>query len=222
MTETPEQVDSSTPVEQPLVSHLVELRDRLMRMVIAVLLVFLGLFPFANDIYQFVSRPLLGVLPEGQEMIATGVISPFLAPFKLSLVAAIFIAIPYILYQLWAFIAPGLYKHEKRVLIPMVGSSAVLFYLGAAFAYFVVFPLVFSFMQATTPDGVNMTPDIAQAVAEGGLLGTIVQDPVQMGRVATQELLTLLQQPSTKTSAIPKEMLIPVKKVTKQNLPAEI
>jgi sec-independent protein translocase protein TatC len=161
MTETPEQEDSA-PEEQPLVSHLVELRDRLMRTVIAVLVIFVGLFPFANDIYQFVSRPLLEVLPEGHQMIATGVISPFLAPFKLSLVVAIFIAMPYILYQLWAFVAPGLYKHEKRVLMPMVGSSALLFYLGAAFAYFVVFPLVFAFMHATTPDGVNMAPDISQ------------------------------------------------------------
>ncbi len=161
MTEIREPVDS-TSQEQPLVTHLVELRDRLMRVVIAVLLVFFGLFPFANDIYQFVSKPLLKVLPEGHEMIATGVISPFLAPFKLSLVVAIFIAIPYILYQLWAFVAPGLYKHEKRVLIPMVGSSAILFYMGAVFAYIVVFPLIFSFMQATTPDGVNMAPDITQ------------------------------------------------------------
>ncbi len=161
MTETPEQVETASE-EQPLVSHLMELRDRLMRVVIAVLLVFLGLFPFANDIYQFVSRPLLEILPEGHAMIATGVISPFLAPFKLSLVVAIFVAMPFILYQLWAFVAPGLYKHEKRVLLPMVGSSALLFYLGAAFAYFVVFPLIFSFMLATTPDGVNMAPDITQ------------------------------------------------------------
>ncbi len=161
MIRDPDQVGSGS-TEQPLVSHLVELRDRLMRVVIAVVLVFVGLFPFANDIYQFVSKPLLEILPEGHAMIATGVISPFLAPFKLSLVVAIFIAIPYILYQLWSFVAPGLYKHEKRLLLPMVGSSAMLFYLGAAFAYFVVFPLVFSFMLATTPDGVNMAPDITQ------------------------------------------------------------
>ena len=161
MTSSNEQAD--TPLkEQPFVSHLVELRDRLLRAVVAVVVVFVALFPFANDIYQFVSRPLLEKLPQGQEMIATGVISPFLAPFKLSLVMAIFVAMPYILYQFWAFVAPGLYKHEKKVLMPMVGSSAFLFYLGAAFAYYVVFPQVFSFMVATTPEGVNMAPDITQ------------------------------------------------------------
>jgi sec-independent protein translocase protein TatC len=148
--------------EQPFVSHLMELRDRLMRVVVGVLVIFVGLFPFSNDIYQYVSRPLLEKLPQGQEMIATGVISPFLAPFKLTLVAAIFIAMPYILYQFWGFVAPGLYRHERRVMLPMVGSSALLFYLGAAFAYTVVFPLVFAFMVATTPEGVNMAPDITQ------------------------------------------------------------
>jgi sec-independent protein translocase protein TatC len=152
----------STLKEQPFVSHLMELRDRLMRAVVGVLVFFIGLFPFSNDIYQYVSRPLLEKLPQGQEMIATGVISPFLAPFKLTLVAAIFIAMPYILYQFWGFVAPGLYKHERRVMLPMVGSSALLFYFGAAFAYVVVFPLVFAFMVATTPEGVNMAPDITQ------------------------------------------------------------
>jgi sec-independent protein translocase protein TatC len=161
MTSNNEQAEAPLQ-EQPFVSHLVELRDRLLRAVVAVVVVFVCLFPFANDIYQFVSRPLLEKLPQGQEMIATGVISPFLAPFKLSLVMAIFVAMPYILYQFWAFVAPGLYKHEKKVLMPMVGSSALLFYAGAAFAYFVVFPLVFSFMVATTPEGVNMAPDITQ------------------------------------------------------------
>jgi len=109
-----------------------------------------------------VSAPLLEVLPDGQNMIATGVISPFLAPFKLTLVAAIFVAMPLILYQLWSFVAPGLYKHEKRILMPMVGSSALLFYLGAFFAYMVVFPLIFDFMKMTTPEGVDMIPDITQ------------------------------------------------------------
>ncbi|MEW7980481.1 MAG: twin-arginine translocase subunit TatC [Candidatus Sedimenticola endophacoides] len=148
--------------EQPFVSHLIELRDRLIRMVGAVGALFLVLFPFANDLYHLISKPLLAVLPDGQNMIATGVISPFLAPFKLALVAAIFIAMPVILYQLWAFIAPGLYKHERRVLMPMVGSSALLFYCGALFAYLVVFPLVFQFMKLTTPVGVDMIPDITQ------------------------------------------------------------
>ncbi|MES9897583.1 MAG: twin-arginine translocase subunit TatC [Sedimenticola sp.] len=148
--------------EQPFVSHLIELRDRLMRVVILVVVVFFILFPFANELYQAVSQPLLEVLPDGQNMIATGVISPFLAPFKLALVAAIFIGMPFILYQIWSFVAPGLYKHEKRVLMPMVGSSAMLFYCGALFAYYVVFPLVFQFMKMTTPEGVDMIPDITQ------------------------------------------------------------
>ena len=154
--------EENSLAEQPFVSHLIELRDRLLRAVIAVVVIFLGLFPFANDLYQVISRPLLEKLPQGDQMIATGVISPFLAPFKLSLVAAIFIAMPFILYQFWAFVAPGLYKHEKKVLMPMVGSSAILFYMGALFAFYVVFPLVFSFMVATTPEGVNMAPDISQ------------------------------------------------------------
>ncbi len=162
MTQSNDPADSSSLAEQPFVSHLIELRDRLMRAVVAIIIIFLVLFPFANDIYQVISAPLLAKLPQGDQMIATGVISPFLAPFKLALVAAIFLAMPFLLYQLWSFIAPGLYKHEKRVLIPMVGSSALLFYLGSAFAFYVVFPLVFAFMVATTPDGVNMAPDITQ------------------------------------------------------------
>ena len=161
MTSQNDQTDS-TLQEQPFVSHLVELRDRLMRAVIVVVVIFLVLFPFANDLYQIISQPLLAKLPQGDKMIATGVISPFLAPFKLSLVAAIFIAMPFILYQFWAFVAPGLYKHEKRVMMPMVASSALLFYVGALFAFYVVFPLVFAFMVATTPEGVNMAPDISQ------------------------------------------------------------
>ncbi|MES9913373.1 MAG: twin-arginine translocase subunit TatC, partial [Candidatus Sedimenticola sp. 4PFRAG1] len=162
MTQSNDPADSSSLAEQPFVSHLIELRDRLLRAVVAIIIIFLVLFPFANDIYQVISAPLLAKLPQGDQMIATGVISPFLAPFKLALVAAIFLAMPFLLYQLWSFIAPGLYKHEKRVLIPMVGSSALLFYLGSAFAFYVVFPLVFAFMVATTPDGVNMAPDITQ------------------------------------------------------------
>ncbi|MES9875170.1 MAG: twin-arginine translocase subunit TatC, partial [Candidatus Sedimenticola sp. 6PFRAG7] len=142
MTQSNDPADSSSLAEQPFVSHLIELRDRLLRAVVAIIIIFLVLFPFANDIYQVISAPLLAKLPQGDQMIATGVISPFLAPFKLALVAAIFLAMPFLLYQLWSFIAPGLYKHEKRVLIPMVGSSALLFYLGSAFAFYVVFPLV--------------------------------------------------------------------------------
>ncbi len=147
--------------EQPFLSHLFELRDRLLRVVVVVLVIFLGLFSFANDIYHILAQPLLNQLPEGQTMIATGVISPFLTPFKLALVASIFVAMPFILYQIWSFIAPGLYRHEKRLAFPLLVSSIILFYAGMVFAYYVVFPLVFGFMASTTPEGVTHTPDIS-------------------------------------------------------------
>ncbi len=147
--------------EQPFISHLVELRDRMIRMLIAVGLVVLALFPFANDIYSYVAAPLLAQLPAGATMIATQVASPFLAPFKLALVLAVFVAMPYLLYQLWAFVAPGLYQHEKRLAVPLLVSSILLFYVGMAFAYYLVFPLVFAFMSGTTPEGVAMMTDIS-------------------------------------------------------------
>ncbi|MCW8944083.1 MAG: twin-arginine translocase subunit TatC [Sedimenticola sp.] len=148
--------------EQPFVTHLLELRDRLLRAVIAVGVIFASLFYFNNDIYVMVAGPLMAHLPEGSSMIATEVASPFLTPFKLTLMASMFLGMPFILYQVWSFIAPGLYKHEKRLMIPLVASSAFLFYLGVAFAYFVVFPLVFAFMAGTTPEGVVMATDIAK------------------------------------------------------------
>ncbi len=148
--------------EQPFVSHLIELRDRLLRAMIALGVIFLCLFPFNNDIYVMVATPLMAHLPEGSTMIATEVASPFLTPFKLTLMAAVFLGMPFILYQLWMFIAPGLYKHEKRLIMPLVASSVLLFYVGVVFAYYVVFPLVFAFMAGTTPDGVVMATDIAK------------------------------------------------------------
>ncbi|HBQ40084.1 MAG TPA: twin-arginine translocase subunit TatC [Halieaceae bacterium] len=144
----------------PLVAHLTELRDRLLRALLAVLIVFIGLFPFANEIYSFVSEPLRALLPEGTSMIATDVASPFLTPFKLTLVAAIFIAIPYVLYQAWSFIAPGMYRHEKRLAVPLLASSVMLFYAGAAFAYYVVFPLVFGFFTSVGPEDIAIMTDI--------------------------------------------------------------
>lgn len=147
--------------EQPFISHLVELRDRLMRMLGAVLLVFLCLFPFANDIYIYVATPLMAQLPEGTSMIATQVASPFLTPFKLALVSAVFLSMPYLLFQLWSFVAPGLYKHEKRLAIPLLVSSILLFYLGMLFAYYAVFPLVFAFLTGTAPEGVAVMTDIS-------------------------------------------------------------
>lgn len=147
--------------EQPFISHLVELRDRLVRMVVAILLVFLVLFPFANDIYTFIAEPIRAQLPPGSQMIATQVASPFLTPFKLALVVAVFVAMPYLLVQFWGFVAPGLYTHERRLALPLVSSSIILFYLGMLFAYYAVFPLVFGFFSAVTPEGVAQMPDIA-------------------------------------------------------------
>jgi len=144
----------------PLVAHLTELRDRLLRAILAVLVVFLCLFPFANTIYTFVSEPLRALLPPGTSMIATEVASPFLTPFKLTLFTALFIAIPYVLYQVWSFIAPGMYRHEKRLAIPLLASSIVLFYCGAAFAYFVVFPLIFAFFTSVGPEDIAIMTDI--------------------------------------------------------------
>jgi len=146
--------------EGTLLSHLLELRDRLMRALIAVCVVFLPCAYYANDIFEFAARPLLAQLPKGASLIATSVMSPFTTPFKLSFMVALFIAIPYVLYQVWAFVAPGLYKHEKRFALPLLLSSIVLFYCGVAFAYFLVFPVMFQFFAATTPAGVQMMTDI--------------------------------------------------------------
>lgn len=145
----------------PLVSHLTELRTRLLRCVAVIFLIFAGLFSFAQQIYTLVSAPLRAHLPENATMIATDVASPFLTPFKLTMIVSLFLAIPFILQQIWGFIAPGLYRHEKRIAIPLLVSSIFLFYAGMAFAYFLVFPLMFSFFAAATPDGVSMMTDIA-------------------------------------------------------------
>ncbi|GGC09806.1 Sec-independent protein translocase protein TatC [Marinobacterium zhoushanense] len=147
--------------EQPLISHLVELRQRLLHSVLIILAIFLALFYFANDLYEWLSAPLTALLPEGTSMIATDVTSPFFAPFKLTLVAAIFAAMPFLLHQAWAFISPGLYKHEKRLAVPLLLSSILLFYLGIAFAYFVVFPLVFGFFTSVGPENVAVMTDIS-------------------------------------------------------------
>jgi sec-independent protein translocase protein TatC len=152
----PEQLAEGT-----LISHLLELRSRLMRSVGAVLLVFVPLVFFANDLFTLVAKPLIARLPEGTSLIATGVVSPFMTPLKLALVTALFIAMPYVLHQAWAFVAPGLYRREKRFAAPLLTSSIFLFYAGIAFAYFVVFPLVFAFLAKTTPAGVRMMTDIA-------------------------------------------------------------
>ncbi len=145
----------------PLVSHLTELRSRLLHSLLVVAVILLSLLYFSNDIYAFFSEPLRELLPEGSTMIATEVTSTFFAPFKLTLVASLLLAMPYILYQVWSFIAPGLYQHEKRFAIPLLASSIALFYLGMAFAYYVTFPLIFGFFSQTAPEGVAYTPDIS-------------------------------------------------------------
>jgi sec-independent protein translocase protein TatC len=146
----------------PLVEHLTELRSRLLRALLAVTLLLAGLLPFSNTIYAFFSEPLRKLLPQGSTMIATDVTSTFFAPFKLTLVAALLVAMPYLLYQVWNFIAPGLYRHEKRFAIPLFASSIILFYSGMAFAYYVAFPLIFGFFSHIAPEGVAYTPDITK------------------------------------------------------------
>lgn len=147
--------------EATLLSHLVELRTRILKMVVMVLVVFICLVPFADAIFTIVAEPLMARLPEGTSMIATQVASPFLTPFKLALAAAVFLSMPFLLYQAWSFVAPGLYKHERRLVMPLMASSIVLFYGGVAFAYFVVFPLMFAFFTAVAPSGVTVMTDIA-------------------------------------------------------------
>lgn len=152
--------NSTNQAEGTLLSHLVELRQRLLRMVTAILILFLCLAPFADRLFAFIAAPLMAWLPEGTSMIATQVASPFLTPFKTAMVAAIFLAMPWILFQIWLFIAPGMYQQEKRLAMPLVVSSALLFYAGVAFAYFAVFPLMFRFFTTVAPEGVSVMTDI--------------------------------------------------------------
>jgi sec-independent protein translocase protein TatC len=141
-------------------SHLLELRNRLLYSVMAIGVVLVALLPFANDVYEFLATPLLRVMPQGASMIATDVVAPFFTPLKLTLAAAVAISVPFLLYQIWAFVAPGLYKHERRLVAPLIISSTLLFYGGMAFAYYVVFPVVFEFFVLTAPKGVVVMTDI--------------------------------------------------------------
>jgi sec-independent protein translocase protein TatC len=152
---------SEEPLDsQPFMAHLIEFRDRMLRAIASVAVVFIGLFSFSNEIYLYVSEPLRQYLPASSSMIATDVTSPFLTPFKLTLMLSLFAAMPYVLYQVWAFVAPGLYKREKKIVIPLFCSSVILFYAGMAFAYYVVFPLVFMFFTSVGPEGVSIMTDI--------------------------------------------------------------
>jgi sec-independent protein translocase protein TatC len=155
MSEEPEKLAEGT-----LISHLLELRDRLLRALIAVAIAFLPCVFYSNDLFSFLAQPLIAKLPEGSNLIATGVMSPFTTPFKLSFFAALMLAMPFVIYQLWAFVAPGLYRHERRFAVPLLISSIVLFYVGIAFAYYFVFPVMFEFFTRTTPKGVAMMTDI--------------------------------------------------------------
>ncbi|MCH7696282.1 MAG: twin-arginine translocase subunit TatC [Proteobacteria bacterium] len=160
MPDSHEQDDNSQ--EQPLLAHLAELRTRLLHAIACVLVIFLGLAFFSNDIYSMIATPLLAKLPANSTMIATEVASPFLVPFKLTIFVALFISMPYILYQVWAFTAPGLYQNEKHFVLPLLMTSIVLFYMGMSFAFFAVFPLMFGFFAAVAPEGVTIMTDISQ------------------------------------------------------------
>ncbi|ADI28701.1 twin-arginine translocase subunit TatC [Methylotenera versatilis] len=148
-----------TPTDN-FISHLIELRDRLLRIVLGFILVFIGFFPFANKIYALLAAPLLSKLPAGGQMIATAVTTPFFVPMKVAMMAAFIVSLPHTMYQVWAFIAPGLYSHEKKFMIPMIIASSLLFLAGMAFAYFVVFPVVFGFIVGSAPKGVAVMTDI--------------------------------------------------------------
>lgn len=153
---TEESVDS----EQSLISHLIELRARLLKVVICIFILLIVLLPFANEIYSFIASPLIAKLPQGSSMIATEVISPFFAPFKLTLFCAVFLSVPYMLFQAWSFITPGLYTNEKKLILPLLISSTLLFYIGVLFAYYLVFPLLFTFLTQTAPEGIQVMTDI--------------------------------------------------------------
>lgn len=145
--------------KMPIVEHLVELRSALLRSVIVIVVFFLVLFPFADDIYTFIAAPIVQAIP-GSNLIAIGVISPFLTPLKMSLFLAIYLAMPYLLYQLWSFTAPALYRHEKKLIMPLVISSTILFYIGLLFSFYIVFPVIFTFLSSVGPESVDFAPDI--------------------------------------------------------------
>ena len=147
---------------QPFISHLIELRTRLLKVVLFVIVIFLALSAYANEIYSILAGPLMKHMPQNSSMIAIDVASPFFTPFKLALFVAVFISITFILYQFWAFVAPGLYKHERRMIFPLLIASTFLFYLGVVFAYFVVFPLIFGFLTTAAPEGVAVMTDISK------------------------------------------------------------
>jgi len=192
---------SDSSPEESFISHLVELRDRLLRAILSVLVVFLCLFYWAKDLYAWLARPMLAALPMGGQMISTDPIGVFLVPMKVTLLVSFVIALPYVLYQVWAFVAPGLYSHEKRLVLPLVVSSSLLFVVGMAFAYFLVFPVVFRFMASVTPEGVAWMTDIEKYlsfvltmfVAFGAIfeVPVVVVVLVRVGVVSLEKLRTM-------------------------------
>jgi len=180
------------------IAHLIELRTRLLHSAVALLLVFICLFPWASDLYAFLAQPLLAKLPKGGQMIATDVTTPFFVPLKVAMMAAFLIALPYILYQVWRFVAPGLYAHEKRLVVPLIVASTLLFFSGMSFAYFIVFPVVFGFITAAAPQGVAVMTDIDKylsfALSMFMAFGVTFQVPVavvilvRMGIVSLEKL----------------------------------
>jgi sec-independent protein translocase protein TatC len=148
--------------ENTFISHLIEMRDRLLRAILAIVIIFICLFPWAQDLYALLAKPMLAALPQGGQMIATEVTTPFFVPVKVTMMAAFLLAMPWVFYQAWAFVAPGLYQHEKRLGVPLVIASVILFLLGMAFAYFLVFPIVFGFMVGVAPEGVAVMTDIGK------------------------------------------------------------
>jgi sec-independent protein translocase protein TatC len=156
--------ESNTDSEQSLISHLIELRTCVLRSVICVIIILLLLLPFANEIYNFIATQLIKQLPENSSMIATEITSTFFAPLKITICAAIFISIPYLSFQTWSFVSPGLYKNEKKIALPILLSSIILFYFGVSFAYYVIFPIIFSFFVFTGPETVQILPDINQSL----------------------------------------------------------
>jgi sec-independent protein translocase protein TatC len=187
--------------EDTFISHLIELRDRLLRVVIVVGVVFACLFPFASELYDLLAYPLMRTLPEGSKMIATGVVAPFLIPVKVAAMAAFALALPYVLYQAWAFVAPGLYAHERRLVVPLVVASTALFFLGVAFCYFFVFGVVFDFVYKIAPKSISVAPDIENyltfAITMFLAFGVTFEVPiaglilVRMGAVTIEQLTSI-------------------------------
>jgi len=205
MTDPVDKEDELAGTEQPFVQHLIELRDRLLRSIygIAAVLVVLLFYPGPSKLYDLLAMPLVKALPQGSRMIAVGVVSPFLVPIKVSVLAAVALSLPWILYQIWAFVAPGLYKHEKRLVLPLVAASTVLFYMGAAFCYFFVFGQAFPAIQRMAPLSVAVSPDIEAyldfVITMFIAFGVAFEVPIAVVILARMGIVTIAQLKSFRT-----------------------